>query len=345
MGNTITNLILPCVVLVILPILIGNTVSGIARLKIAVESSFVIGYFTIWAIFQLVAVPLVLMKQSFVTVVIVVSLIFTVLIIYGLVNKFYGLGLPKFVTTADKIAFIFMIVIVAAFLVVTAFMQHTDADDSRFIVNAVDIVRTNKMFLTNPATGLSLNVWEGELLKDVTSPWAVFIAYCAKITDVHPTIMAHTILQLILTLIMCIVYWMISQVFFAKDLVGRCIFVCLVIMLNVYGHYSVYSAHTFAITRIWQGKAVVASIGIPMLFLLSMWIYEDYKEKANYAMLIITCIGMCLMSGMGIIISAIMVACIGFAYAIIKKNFKVFLGMLLASVPGAVYYLVNLMIG
>ena len=38
-------------------------------------------------------------------------------------------------------------------------MQHTDYDDSRFVVNAVDMIRTDRMFLTNPSTGRELAKW------------------------------------------------------------------------------------------------------------------------------------------------------------------------------------------
>lgn len=344
MLNAVPSLILAIIFLGICPILLGNSICGIMKQDIRLGHSYVIGYVGLWALIQLITVPLVLLKQSFMIVVVAVSVICLGVILYGIKKKYYNIKILEFKNISDKLAFAVMCLAVIALLVVTAVLQHTDADDSRFVVNAVDIVRTNKMFLTNPATGEAIPVWSGELVKDVTSPWAVFIAYCAKLTDIHPTIMAHTVLQLVLTLILCLVYWMLSDVFFKGDITSRSIFVCLALLINVYGYYSVYSAETFAITRIWQGKAVVASIGIPLVLLTSMQIYENHKLKANYVMLILISMAMCLMSGMGIIISAIMVGCIGFVYGIAKKEIKVFLGMIMAVIPCVTYYLINTLI-
>lgn len=342
MMNAVPSLILAFVILGIAPILLGNTICGILKIDIKLSNSYVIGYVGLWALFQLVTVPLVLMKQSFMIVVVIISVAAIGMIIYGIKKKYYSIKLPEFKNWGDRIAFIVMCLAIVALLVVTATLQHTDADDSRFVVNAVDIVRTNKMFLTNPATGQAIPHWEGELVKDVTSPWAVFIAYCAKVTDIHPTIMAHSVLQLVLTFILCLVYWMLSDVFFKEDITSRSIFVVLALLINVYGHYSVYSAETFAITRIWQGKAVVASIGIPLIYMVSMWIYDDYKKKSQYGLLFLVSMAMCLMSGMGIIISAVMVGCISVVYGIVKKDVRVFVKMMLAAVPCGLYYLINI---
>ena len=341
MLNAVPSLILAIILLGVAPMLLGNTICGILRLDLKISRSYVIGYIGLWALIQLVTVPLILLRQSFIIVVAVISVIVMAVIIYGLKKKYYSFSLLEFKDTGSKIAFLVMCVAIVALLIVTAIMQHTDADDTRFVVNAVDIVRTNRMFLTNPATGQSMSVWDGELVKDVTSPWAVFVAYCSKITDIHPTIMAHAVLQLVLTFIMCLVYWMMSEVFFKEDIGGRSIFVSLVLLITVYGNYSVYSAETFAITRIWQGKAVVASIGIPLIFTITMWIYDNIKQIGNYVLLFLVAMAMCHMSGMGIIISVIMTGCISFAYGIAKRNAKVFVGIFLSVIPGTIYYLIN----
>lgn len=341
MLNAVPSLILAIILLGVAPVLLGNTICGMLGIDIKVSRSYVTGYIGLWALLQLITVPLVLLKQNFMIVVVAVSVVVIALIIYGIKKKYYGLSMPEFKNTGSKIAFTIMCLAILALLVVTAIMQHTDADDSRFVVNAVDIVRTNKMFLTNPATGESISIWEGELVKDVTSPWAVFIAYCSKITDIHPTIMAHTVLQLVLTFIMCLVYWMLSEVFFKDDTSGRSIFVSLVLLITVYGNYSVYSAETFAITRIWQGKAVVASIGIPLMYYCFMKIYADIDKKGYYVMLYLIVMSLCLMSGMGIVVGAIMVGCFAVVYGLQKKRLKVFIKIMLAVIPCGLLYLIN----
>lgn len=333
------KIILAVIILIIIPYMLGNSVCMILKLDLTLSKSFVIGFITIWALCQMLTVPLVIFKRNFMIVVVVLSVIIAAICIFGIARKSFAGIIIKTNNMTERAALIIMIGAIGTLLIVTAIMQHTDADDSRFVVNAVDIVRTNRMFLTNPATGQDLSVWEGELLKDITSPWAVFIACCAKLTGIHPTIMAHTILPLALTLAVCMVYWMLSEIFFKKKTVYRCIFVCLTLLINVYGYYSVYSAETFTITRIWQGKAVVASLGIPLIFLISMWIYENTKQRGLYILLFATSLAMCLMSGMGIIIAAIMTGCIAVVYCIIKKDLKILVKIGLSAMPCVGYFL------
>lgn len=335
---SVINIILALIVLMLIPVLVGNSICAILKFEITMGKAYAVGFVGMWAILQLITVPLVMLKQSFIVVVIAESVLICALCLYGLIKRQFASPVPKLEGAGEKCAFAAVCIIVVALLAVTALMQHTDADDSRFVVNAVDIVRTNKMFLTNPATGQPIAVWEGELIKDITSPWAVFIAYCAKVTGIHATIMAHTFLPIALTLMMCVVYWMLSDIFFRGDIVYRSVFTIMAIILNIYGYYSVYSAETFAITRIWQGKAVVASVGIPLIFLISMWIYENIEQNGLYVLLFMTGLAMCLMSGMGIIIGAVMLGCIGFLYGVMKKSFKVFFKMIAAVLPCIIYF-------
>lgn len=220
-------------------------------------------------------------------------------------------------------------------------LQHTDADDSRFVVNAVEILRTNRMFLTDVITGSELEVWIGELNKDVTSPWAVYIAYYAKVTGTTAAVMAHSILPVSLILCGCSVFWLFAKEIFKENMSDRCIFMSLVLLLNIYGFHSVYTAETFYLTRIWQGKSVVASVAIPAMFLFLMWLYQQPKHAGYYILVLITDIAMCLMSGMGIIIGAIMLASAGLVYGLRRKSWQFAFLLWETCAINVVYYIVN----
>lgn len=357
MEPTVLNIILSILLLFVVPLLAGNEICGLFKLDRTLSKSFVLGEVGIWAVCQIITVPLVMLKANFMAVVWLLSIITVGLIAHGIYKKWFVKWILPTSTIGQKIALVVMLLAIAALLVTSTVLQHTDADDSRFVVNAVDIVRTNTMFLTNPATGEALEVWEGELIKDVTSPWAVYIAYLAKLTGIHVTIMAHTIMPVMLLLMACCVFWMLSEEFFGGDITHRCIFVCLVLLLNVYGNYSEYNAETFLLTRIWQGKAVVAGIGIPLMILVFLWLYRYTKSgradseivyievkdpgKRKYGLLLMLQFAMCHLSGMGIIIGAVMAGCYGLVYGISKKDWKMMLGMWLTVIPNVTYYLIN----
>ena len=326
-------------ILFIIPLLVGNGIIHLLKGKMTLAKSYLFGWMGIWAFCQLISVPLVLFRCSFWSVVIIMTIAIVLMAGYGIYKKVYVTIIPEIHGKKEWIAYGVMLFAVLCILVVSVLFQHTDADDSRFVVFAVDIYRTNKMFLTDPSTGCSIVEWMADR-NDLTSPWQVFIALYSKYVSIYPTIMMHTFLPVaILTGIAC-VYWLLSDVLFEKQIVYRSMFVIAVFFLNIYGYFSIYSSETFMMTRLWQGKAVVASLGIPTVFLIFFWIYKENKREYRFLLLLAN-MAMCLMSGMGVIIGAIMIGCISFVYGIRKRNWRLFLQLLLLVIPNMVYYVIN----
>lgn len=340
-----------------MPCIVGLGVSHVLKLDDrTVVKSFVVGNIFIWGFLQLITVPFVLIKGNFSTVVMIVNLVLCsiclwVIIDEVLLKKRESLKWRKwtsrilFKNKTDMVSFCMMAGMLLWLLYMIITLQHTDGDDSRFVVNAVEIIRTDTLFLTDPVTGDRLEIWEHELAKDVTSPWATYIAYCAKMTGISAVIMAHSVLPVSLILCSMGVFWLMSKGFFEENLSNRSVFMCFVLLLNVYGYISSNSAETLRLVRIWQGKGSVASIAIPAMFLLCMWLYENDKKYGHYIIIMMLNLGMCLMSGMGIVIGAIMLGCIGFVYGIGKKNIWMTMALWGMCIPNVIYYVINSRIG
>lgn len=338
--------------LYLVPCCVGDRINRILKIDCTVVKNYLIGNIFIWALFQLVTVPLVLLKSNFlivVTIVNVVTFVICLLEIYDEVYqkkcvnlkwKHWMKRIPR-MSNSDTIAMIVMEVMIIGLLLLIIMLQHTDADDSRFVVNVVEIVRTNQMFLRDPITGYDTEIRIWELAKDITSPWAVYIAYYAKMTGISAVIMAHSVLPISLILCAMSVFWLISKELFKEELKSRSCFMCLVILLHVYGYYSIYTAETFLLTRVWQGKAVVASVAIPAMYLFFMWLYENEKEYGYYVLVFLVDIAMCLMSGMGILIGGIMLGSFGVCYGCAKKKVKIVLCVWGMAILNVLYFVLN----
>lgn len=316
------NIIMCFLVLLVLPVLLGNTVLGIAKVEITLPKSLLFGYLTQWAVFQLVSVPFIMLKQSFMIVVVLVLIIYIGLALYGILKKHYIqkiMQMPE--SVFDWVTVLFAIAAIAILIGSTIVYQHTDADDSRFVVNAVDVLRTNRMLLTDVNTGLEITTFLGDLGKDVTSPWPVYVAFLSKLTGVYPTVMFHAVLPPIIMGLMCIVYYLLAEEFFTGETAHKNIFICFVALLHVYGYFSVYTQATFTMIRLWQGKATIAAVGIPCLLWLFFKLYEE-QSKTNFLLLLIVNIALCLPSNMGILIAGFMIGIFAFVYGILKKSLK-----------------------
>ncbi len=336
---SIINVVLTVLVLWLLPYLAGNGFCECLQIKKTIPKLYLLGLVIIWSFCQVITVPLVLLKAPFWTVVAILSVWNLFLAVYGLYQRRFPRLLRKKRTKEEKIIILISTILILVFLLAVFLGQHQDADDSRFVVNAVDIVRTDRMLLTDPNTGNEITTWLGELKKDVTAPWAVYLAYCGKITGLSPTIIAHLFLPVSLMMAVLGVWWMLSEEFFGKDIFHRCIFLDTLMFLHLYGYISVYNAETFVMVRLWQGKAVVAGLGIPAIFLICMWIYR-YNKKSDYICLALLDFALCLMSGMGVIIGALLLGCFGLLYGIFKRKWKVTLSLWLMIIPNVIYYLI-----
>lgn len=342
MELAVWNVLLAVLVLLVVPIFVGNEICGVLKQEVTITKSFLMGTVGMWGICQIVAVPCVLLKQSFMVVAVVLSVLYGLLMADGMVHRrFVKISIAIDADTKQKkicsrIAAVIMF-LAAAFLVLTSiFLQHTDADDSRFVVNAVDIYRTNRLLLTDVNTGHFISTWIGDLNKDVTSPWAVYMAFISKMTGIYPSIMMHTVYPPVLMLCACAVYWLFAKEFFQKDVMHQCMFVCFVILLDIYGYHSIYTSETFLLTRVWQGKAVVAGVGIPLVLYECMQLYKENK-KSNLLMIAMTDFALCLMSNMGVIIGAALMGCFGLVYGIAKRDWKLWLCMWLCCIPNVLY--------
>lgn len=341
----------------LMPCLVGLGVSRILKIdERTVLKSFVIGNISIWALFQIITVPLVLTKGSFTMVIVLVNLVLFGICTWVIYDELFlkkrkNLHWKKWVKRLPYVSFSEMVslsvmeIMLVTLMFAIIFLQHTDADDSRFVVNAVEMVRTDRLLLTDPITGQELETWIGELVKDVTSPWAAYIAYCAKMTGISVVITAHSVLPVSLILCSMTVFWLTSKEFFKEDITNRSIFMCFVILLNVYGYFSRNSAEVVRLIRIWQGKASVAGIAIPAMFLICMWLYENEKKYGYYMLLLFLNLGMCLMSGMGIIIGAIMLGSTGGIYGIVKKKAWMSIIMWGMCIPNVLYYVLSTKLG
>lgn len=332
-------------ILAVMAVLAGNGLLSVLKLKKSVSAAYFGGWLLIWAMTQLVAVPLVLAKKSFTMTFWIITVLVAMWCLYGL----YECRIVRFrrpeLKPLEWTGVVVTILCVLGLLWVNLVTRRGDADDSRFVVNAVDILRTDTMFLMNPATGEALETWQGELVKDVTAPWAVFIAWCAKLTGLNAAVTAHTTLPPLLILGVISVWWLLSESFFKKERFYRCLFIDLAILVTVYGGYSVYTEQVFMLGRIWQGKAAVASLGIPAAYLAGCWLYQNSQPWGYYVLPVVLNLAMCLMSGMGLAIGAVMFVCIGLICGIAKRDWKRCLACWAGCIPNVVYFLLNSSLG
>lgn len=341
------------ILMILVPVAVGLLVAkttGACECEFFTLASFayVMGHVVMWAVFQLVAVPLILLKSTLSVVMILwivgllaVSIVLLWLVCSGRTGRVQAVSSEEKKHDESKPVLIFSIVLAVILVGFQCYVyvryMHLDEDDARFVVNAVDAYDSGTMFLTHPATGNYEGTWIGEMVKDVSSPWSIYLAMLAKFAHIHPTILAHSVYPAFLLLAGYMAYYLMGTVFFRGDRTKSFLLVAITAAANMTFGQSLWNQSYFSLVRIWQGKATVAGVMIPFLAYLLYRLYQNPKAVSGYLLLIPAAMAMCLMSGMGIFFSGIMIGTYGIWFALVTKNPKRLLLVLLACLPTIVY--------
>lgn len=343
----------------ILLMIIIPSIAGIGLLSIVTRDKesylrfpdgLIAGYAFIWAVIEIFSVPVAIYKQSFRIIVYMTSAVIAILVIVGLIMMIKSIREDKdiledayyrtFRNRDDIICFILFAIGLGYVIYRLETTWFFDEDDSRFLGNAVDILRSNRILAKDPTTGLDIKSNYGDFSKDIVSHWSVFIAYISRVSRIHPTILAHSVYPVVIIIIMCSLYWMIiGRIKGDKvDTSNRSLAMLIILAMCVYGYYSLRNSETFIMIRGWQGKATLSVVGILMLIWIFINISEEADSVGQYILLLLINISLCLMSSMGIVISAIMIAAYGLIMSIYKRKTRIVCLSLLVCIPNALLY-------
>ena len=189
-----------------------------------------------------------------------------------------------------------------------------DGDDAYYVVESVLAVQTDTMNTILPYTGGSTTLDYRHALAVIT----MWIAFVAKISGVHATILAHTLLPLFLIPFTYIIYIEIGRMLFRRDPNKLPMFMIIMAVFQMFGHTSISTAETFFLTRTWQGKSMLANVAIPLILWLFLWIGEDLEREdrqnlsnankfAPWMLMILVNMASGIFSSMGVMLGGILI--------------------------------------
>ena len=265
------------VVLGMIPFVLGNlvtceneTISGKN-----IINNYLMGFFLMLAIFQILCVPLTYMRSSFRMLVWMYSLVLVILCVISICLRKKNL---KFVERkegrVDWYERVYLGTFIILFLIQVYFflfyeVSYMSWDDYDYIVSSTSALYDNGMYISNIITGGNVIL----RAKRTLTSYIMFISYLSQISGFHTTSIAHTILPVFLLIMSYSVYWLMAELLFKKR-ENRLIFLVLLSVVNIFGEYSVYGLTFRLLATIWNGKAIVVAIGIPYLFVLLTKIFR-----------------------------------------------------------------------
>ena len=196
--------------------------------------------------------------------------------------------------------------------------QYANADDAFYVASAASSLATDTVFAYNPYTGSAYTKLPARY---VLSPFHAFTATVSKVTGLHPAVMAHVVFMVVFLMLAYAVYALIGRMLFsggmgdADSMEKTGYFLVIVTALQVFSAYSERTAGLFLLIRLWQGKAVLAGVLLPFVFYLGVrtlgLLQEAKAGLADWALLFLLMCGCCMVSSMGVILSAVMLGILG----------------------------------
>ncbi len=333
--------------------------------------AFCLGYVLMWAVFQLIAVPVIIKIGQFWQIVLIFELICLTFSIGGFLlyclHLKYGLktvlvsGGKEFWKTGKRKAKIVPLFLWAVFLagllfqVIQAYrLAYADGDDAFYIPISI-VAQSERLYTNIPYTGETTEI----NLRYALAPFPIWVAFIASKCGVNVAVAAHSMIPLVLIPLTYVLYLEIGK-HLCMDMVSETgggslvergvylpLFMIFVTLLQMFGNYSIYPASTFLLTRTRQGKAALGNVILPFFILILYKMAKEIKEQGkadaqNVLWLMAAMTAGCLCSTMAGFLCSMLVMLTVFLLFILYRKPSVLLQGFLGCIPGIAYALLYL---
>ena len=263
-----------------------------------------------FALAEILILPAIYRKMSLHFVTVVFAVLMSVFALYGLwkLNIDREMHIVRIKRELPQVSAWMWIAVAAIFIqiFIAVVYAHMDADDSFYVATATTSVQTDSVFQYNPYSGAEYRILPKRY---VLSPFPVLLAIFSRLSGgMHPAVLAHTVYPAVFFAAAYLVYHQFGKMFFPEKKREQGIFLLFCAVLIWFSGFSVYTAGNFQLVRIWQGKAVLASVILPFLMYLGFDIM--LKEQVGYSrfLMIFASMAACHVSSMGIMLAPIVIA-------------------------------------
>lgn len=329
------------------PFLIGELVCCLCGDKRGViYKDIAYGFMVMFVVFQILAVPMILLRTPFHVLVNIWTVIIVILCMVSLFlivrDKNYKNNRSERRNILSKIwEDRFTGVVWASTLLVILFetclltvKMHVDTDDARFVAEAIEAVEDDTMLLHHPITGQYFGVATGEQRKDITAPYPIYIGLFSSLSGIHPAICAHTVFPLIFIPLSYLVFAMIGDWIFKDDIQKKGLFLLFLSLIHLFSFETIYSSGYTLLTIIWQGRSVASMIMLPLLWYTLLRISDrDIIKVGDYVLVVLATLANAMLSNMAALFALIMSLSYMAVIIFRRKSVKVMMCCLLSILP------------
>lgn len=309
----ILKIILGITYFLIIPELLGLLITKFKKEKNNVFLNLIVGYIIQFASFELIYVPMYFAKLTFQTVLYTWSIV--ILILTGIsiiINQRDLKKMGKVIATTIKrapktLTIIFLLLLIVQVLMSSLYVQNIDLDDSFYVATMTTTIETNSLFQINAYDG---DEYQKSMLRYSMAGLVIWFAGLSEILRIHPAILTHTIWPMIAIPLEFMIYGLIAKELFKKDKEKIAYFLIFLSIIYIFGYVSVYFNFSYFAYRSSQGKALIANLMIPMIWLCYFYCIQNNKW-VDWLILFCTMIASCFATEMGVFLTPFILAILG----------------------------------
>lgn len=332
------TLILLAVFLLLVPFLLGLLITRFTEMeKNNVMFNLVAGYILALGLFEVLALPMIYGRKSLSLLISFYGGILLAGAVFSLIINCKRVYQASLDTISEVKRFPLAvwgeIILIFCQVLIYKRYQYTNTDDAFYVASAATSLSTDTIFQYNPYTG---ELYKNLPSRYVLSPFHAFIAVVSKAVCNHPAIIAHSVFMIWFLLVAYMVYALIGRNLFHGDKEKTGYFLILFTMLTIFSGYSERTSGLFLLIRLWQGKAFLAGILLPLILYLFLRLFREEEVRAclpEWILLVFLMSACCMVSSMGVMLGAVMTGILGLLLALKKRRFSLLVLAFLCCIP------------
>lgn len=327
-------MIVQILILIFFLVPVPMVVGGIAaKVDTGLPFRWISGQIILWAGFQIICVPMILVNRNFQVVVILFSVYTAAMVLFAIVAEIrrqvkgvsgnVSRNRSREKDTVAQLLWVCVAVLVLTQLVLACVLAYDEGDDAFYVAISTVTEATDSMYKILPYTGGSA----GMDIRHLLAPMPIWVAYVARVSGMRAVTVAQIALPVVLIVMSYAIYYLLGRRLFSDGMRKPALFMLVIQFLVLFGGYSTYSAENFLLVRTAQGKSVMANIVIPFLLYLLLVILEklQVEEKTGagiWGMVALTMISGCLCSTQGSLLNCMLLGIVGLCILVCYRQWK-----------------------
>jgi len=313
----------------------------IFRLKLSGCETEILGFFVYFGLFQMAALPLILLQRPFHELVylwLAIAAVVNLSVLLTSVRQLGGLGSSIF-TALWKLKGILLAAVVLLVLFVCWFQgtqTYMGWDTTEYIGTVNTTVYTDTMYIYEGNSGVmgkSMN------LRYALSAFYMHSAVLCKLIAASGMMVQKYVLGTVCILMHALILFASGRRLFPGEEKKALFMTGLVFVMHL-GFQTMYTTSDFLMIRAYEAKGFCANVVIPAMFYAILCFWEDQEKREHWAIMSVVCFSSVPISMSSIVIVPALMVIAVLAQWLTKRSWKVLWRSFCCAVPNGIYLMI-----